>query len=210
MCLWKKEYWWKERQLWFTCGGSGVEGGHSCSTDAITTIYHCSIWVLRLFSFFIAVFAKLPGSTDYFLAFYKTWHILCRIRFVMQEITEPPMFRKLSHNRGKFLSLVFIYRGGWEGSREPTTDTWASFQKGVSLFLSQFCCLWVNIISSTTSWEWTPLKYNWKCIIKHKVQHKPMQYPQNKETDILILIHWLLFCASFNISFVGWIWSKTK
>lgn len=97
VCVWRREYWWKERQLWFTCGGSGVEGGHSCSTDAIATIYHCSIWALYLFSFFVAVFAKLAGSTDYFLALYKTCHVPCSVRFVMRETTEPPMCRKVYH-----------------------------------------------------------------------------------------------------------------
>lgn len=126
-------------------------------------------WVLCFFSFFIAVFPKLAGSTDYFLALYKTCHALCSIRFLMQETIEPPICRKLSYEHGKFLSLMFVYQRDWEGSREPVTDTWASFKKSCSLFLSQFCCLGVNISSSTTSWEWTSLKYNWECIIKQKL-----------------------------------------
>lgn len=96
--------------FWFTCGQSGFEGSHSCSIDAITTISHWSIWQLCSFSFFIAVFTKLAGSADYFLALYKTCYVLCSIRFVMQETTEPRMFRKFCHRNMEifFLSCTFI------------------------------------------------------------------------------------------------------
>lgn len=49
------------------------------------------------FALFITVFTKLAGSTDYVLALYKICYVLCSVRFVMQETTEPPMFRKLYH-----------------------------------------------------------------------------------------------------------------
>lgn len=56
------------------------------------------------------VLKKIVGSTDYMLSLYKIHYVLCSVRFVMQETTESPVFRKLYHMNMEifFLSCTFI------------------------------------------------------------------------------------------------------